>query len=47
MTLSMEPGSRNAVVGKLVPHGQAYRAVRTIWMRDPNSAVMGIHMLWL
>lgn len=28
MTLSMEPDSRDALVGKVVPHGQAYRAVR-------------------
>lgn len=28
MTLSMDPDTRNAHVGKIVPHGQAYRAVR-------------------
>lgn len=28
MTLTMDPGSRNALVGKIVPQGQAYRAVR-------------------
>lgn len=28
MTLSMDPDTRNAVVGKIVEQGQAYRAVR-------------------
>lgn len=29
MTLSMDPDSRDALVGKIVSHGQAYRAVST------------------
>lgn len=29
MTLSMDPDSRDALVGKVVSHGQAYRAVST------------------
>lgn len=28
MTLSMDPDSRNAVVGNIVEQGQAFRAVR-------------------
>lgn len=28
MTLSMDPGTRNALVGKLLLQGQAFRAVR-------------------